>query len=330
MDYILPLKTAPGADVSELGRYLHRISTVVRVIVVDGSCPEQFECDRRHFAGVTHVRPNPDYRFANGKVRGVRTGLDLCRSDRVVIADDDVRYAPGQLAYIEALLDDVDLVRPQNYFCPAPWHAQWDTARTLLNRALARGDFPGTLALRLTDRLRQHGYDGDVLFENLELIRTVRAAGGRERLMLDLYVRRLPPSTKHFVRQRVRQAYDSFAQPGRMTLELALLPVFVLLGRRPLRLGGLLGAAVGVAEVGRRRAAGRAVFAPGSVWFTPAWLAERSICSWLAVASRLLFGGARYSGGRIWRAAHSAAELRRAAFDWPQLGLARPVLAVGL
>ncbi|MDQ1722381.1 MAG: hypothetical protein QOI26_2115 [Pseudonocardiales bacterium] len=314
LNYILPIKSDHHRDIGELARYLNELSGSAQVIVVDGSPPEVFDAHRALLSSaVTHVRPAEDVRFRNGKVNGVITGFRLCRSDKVVIADDDVRYEPAQLHRLELALDTAELVRPQNYFWPLPWHARWDTARSLLNRAVIGADFPGTLALRLSPRLRVSGYDGDVLFENLELIRTVRAAGGRERLMLDLYVRRLPPSTKHFVRQRVRQAYDSFAQPGRMTLELALLPVFVLLGRRPLRLGGLLGAAVGVAEVGRRRAAGRAVFAPGSVWFTPAWLAERSICSWLAVASRLLFGGARYSGGRIWRAAHSAAELRRAA-----------------
>jgi hypothetical protein len=224
-----------------------------------------------------------------------------------------VRYEPAQLHRLELALDTAELVRPQNYFRPLPWHARWDTARSLLNRAVLGTDFPGTLAVRLSPQLRAAGYDGDVLFENLELIRTIRAAGGRERLMPDLYVRRLPPSAGHFVRQRVRQAYDSFAQPGRMALELALLPAFVLIGRRPVRLGVLLGAAVGLAEVGRRRGQGQAVFAAGSVWFTPAWLAERSICSWLALGNRVLFGGVRYSGGRIWRAAHSMAELRRTA-----------------
>jgi len=128
--------------------------------------------------------------------------------------------------------------------------------------------------------------------------------------MLDLYVRRLPPTARHFVRQRVRQAYDSFAQPGRMVLELALLPVFVLIGRRPAGLAGLVAGAIGLAELGRRRGGGRIVFEPASVWFTPAWLLERSVCSWLALGSRLLFGGVRYSGGRIGRAAHSTAELR--------------------
>ncbi|MEO6500977.1 MAG: glycosyltransferase family 2 protein [Jatrophihabitantaceae bacterium] len=312
LNYILPIKSDQSRDIGELAGYLNRLTESAQVIVVDGSAPEVFDAHRALLnSAITHVRPAEDMRFRNGKVNGVVTGFRLCGSDKVVIADDDVRYEPAQLHRVELALDTAELVRPQNYFRPLPWHARWDTARSLLNRAVIGTDFPGTLAVRLSPQLRASGYDGDVLFENLELIRTVRAAGGRERLMPDLYVRRLPPSTQHFVRQRIRQAYDSFAQPGRMIVELALLPAFVLLRRRPLRLGALLGAAVGLAEIGRRRGQGQAVFAPGSVWFTPAWLAERSICSWLALGTRVLFGGVRYSGGRICCAAHSISELRR-------------------
>lgn len=312
LDYILPIRTDEHSDIGELAGYLNELTGSARVIVVDDSPPEAFDAHRAVLnSAVIHVRPAEDVRFRNGKVNGVVTGFRHCGSDKVVIADDDVRYEPAQLHRLELALDTAELVRPQNYFRPLPWHARWDTARSLLNRAVAGADFPGTLALRLSPQLRAAGYDGNVLFENLELIRTVRAAGGRERLMLDLYMRRLPPSTAHFVRQRVRQAYDSFAQPGRMILELALLPLLVLLGRRrPARLTALMAAAMGVAEIGRRRAGGRTVFGPGSVWFTPAWLAERSVCSWIALANRLLFGGVRYSGGRIGCAAHSAAELR--------------------
>jgi hypothetical protein len=313
LNYLLPIRREDDGDIAELAGYLNGLSDWAQVIVVDGSPPKVFDAHRALLKpAVTHVRPAGDVRFRNGKVNGVVTGFRLCGSDKVVIADDDVRYEPAQLHRLELALDSAELVRPQNYFRPLPWHARWDTARSLLNRAVIGTDFPGTLAVRLTPRLRADGYDGDVLFENLELIRTIRAAGGRERLMPDLFVRRLPPSAGHFVRQRVRQAYDSFAQPGRMISELALLPAFVLLARRPRRLGGLLGAAMVVAEVGRRRSRGQVVFGPEAVWFTPAWLAERSVCSWLALANRVLFGGVRYSGGRICRAAHSVSELRRA------------------
>ena len=57
----------------------------------------------------------------------------------VVIADDDVRYDPRP-AHPRRRISCAthDLVRPQNYFSPLPWHAVWDTARTLINRAFGR------------------------------------------------------------------------------------------------------------------------------------------------------------------------------------------------
>jgi hypothetical protein len=110
----------------------------------------------------------------------------------------------------------------------------------LLNRvftgdpAFPVGDFPGTLAVRRDTFLRSGAYDGDALFENLELMRTIRAAGGTIVSPLDLYVARRPPDTAHFLSQRVRQAYDDFAIPARFVTFLALPP---LAGRGGARLG---------------------------------------------------------------------------------------------
>ncbi|WP_410586312.1 glycosyltransferase [Amycolatopsis sp. lyj-23] len=158
-----------------------------------------------------HVPPDPDLRCVNGKVAGVITGLRLVRAERVIIADDDVRYDGETLAAVAGALDGADLVVPQNYFRPTPCHCRWDTARSLLNRAFAH-DYPGTLAVRRTAFHRFGCYDGEVLFENLELIRTVRARGGTVRYLRSPLVRRLPPDVRTFLSQRVRQAYDSFAQ----------------------------------------------------------------------------------------------------------------------
>lgn len=310
MEYVLPIRTTPDAGVGEVADYARRLSCIVNVIVVDGSDPRTAAAHAERFTGVTHVPVRPDLRFLNGKVNGVVTGLALCGSDKVVIADDDVRYTPEQLERIGALLDGADVVRPQNYFRPAPWHACWDTARSLLNRAFGGGDYPGTLALRLTDRLRREGYDGDVLFENLELIRTVRAAGGRALLAPDLYVLRRPPTVRHFLRQRVRQAYDSQAQPLRLVGELMLLPGAVLAARRPRWIAGGCLLAVGVAELGRRRCGGAAYFPRSAPLYAPLWLGERAVCSWAALGARLVLGGTSYSGRRIRCAAHSVRTLR--------------------
>ncbi len=243
-------------------------------MVVDGSAPPWFDRHRRAWGHlVTHLPPDPDLRCANGKVAGVRTGLRHVRARRVVIADDDVRYDERALTAVLGALGEADLVVPQNYFRPAPWHCRWDTARSLLNRALGH-DYPGTLAVRRATFHRLGGYDGDVLFENLELIRTVRARGGTVRYLRSPLVRRLPPDTRTFLSQRVRQAYDSLAQPWRLAAELAIVPASVVALRRG-ALGRCLAAAVLVAEAGRRRAGGAAVFPADSALWTPLWLAER-------------------------------------------------------
>lgn len=238
--------------------------------------------------------------------------MRLAETERVVIADDDVRYHAGALAAMHDLLGQADVVRPQNYFDPLPWHARWDTARSLLNRSLG-ADYPGTLGVRRSMFLRMGGYDGDTMFENLELIRTVLAHGGRERRAGGLFVRRLPPSTGRFWSQRVRQAYDDLAQPARLVFFLALLPALAVTRRRRRAVLAGAGVAVALAEAGRRRDGGRAYFPATASLLAPVWVAERAVCAWWALAVRLLLGGIRYRGRVVPTAAHSMRVLRRRA-----------------
>jgi hypothetical protein len=246
-----------------------------------------------------------------GKVSGVTTGVRRARLEAVVIADDDVRYERAALQRLTEHLREHDLVRPQNYFDPLPWHARWDTARTLLNRALG-ADYPGTLAIRRSRFLEMGGYDGDVIFENLELIRSVRASGGTIISPLELFVRRLPPTASHFWGQRTRQAYDDFALPLRMACWLAVVPLLLVAILRGHAMRGWLCAVALtlLAERGRRREGGRAVFPPSSSLLAPLWVLERGICAWLAVAQRVRFGGVRYGTEVIPTAAHSVSAIR--------------------
>ncbi|MFC4019859.1 glycosyltransferase [Micromonospora sp. GCM10011542] len=311
--YVLPLRWSDDADLAELTGYLRWLRGLAEVTVVDGSPPELFARHAAAWRGlVRHLPPDPALHGVNGKVTGVRTGLRAARHEHVVIADDDVRYDEAALREVHRLLSRADLVRPQNYFDPLPWHAWWDTGRTLLNRALG-ADYPGTLAVRRSTFLAMGGYDPDVLFENLELIRTVRAYGGTEATPAGLYVRRLPPDAAHFRGQRVRQAYDDLAQPARLLTSLAVVPALAaaLASRRHGLLLGAVATTIGLAELGRRRAGGTAVFPPSTALAAPLWLLERGVCGWLALGRRVLFGGVRYAGGRVRRAAHSERTLRR-------------------
>ncbi len=98
----------------------------------------------------------------SGRLAGVVTGVVAARHELVVVADDDVRYGREEMRDMAFRLGDAHLVRPQNVFRPLPWHAR--------SACIASG-----------------GYDGDALFENLQLIRTLLVA---EALLLHRPVRR--------------------------------------------------------------------------------------------------------------------------------------------
>jgi hypothetical protein len=322
LSYIMPIRATTAEVGGELEEYVRWLARRVELIVVDGSPPEVF---RAHAAAwgdfLRHEAPMPELRTPMGKVGGVLTGVRLASRERLVIADDDVRYDARALHRVGRALDTADVVRPQNFFSPLPWHARWDTARTLLNR-LQGGDWPGTLGVRRSALLKTGGYDGSAMFENLELVRTVVSAGGREAVLLDVFVLRRPSTARHFWSQRVRQAYDEWARPGRLVSQLAVAPIALLLGATlgwpALALVGLV--LVVLAEIGRRRADGVRVFPAVTTLFAPLWVAERAVCSWLAVAARLTLGGVPYRGTvlrhaatpmRVLRARHAPDSVQR-------------------
>jgi hypothetical protein len=312
--YVLPLRSARPLTDPEFSAYLRWLAERVEVLVIDGSKPTVFAAHAAQWGSFArHLPVDADLVTPMGKVGGVLTGIRHACHERVIVADDDVRYDGDALSAVVDALNDAEVVRPQNYFDPLPWHARWDTGRTLLNRAYG-GDWPGTLGVRRSALLATGGYDGRALFENLELVRTVVAAGGRERLAQDILVRRIPSTTQHFMGQRVRQAYDEFARPARLVLQLAVLPAVLALAARKRwkTLAGTVLATVLLAEVGRRRDGGTQVFPASGALLAPFWLiVERGVCSWLAVAMRLRWGGVRYRDSVLPLAATPMRELRR-------------------
>ena len=311
--YVLPLAAEEPATEDEFAAYLAWIAARAELLVVDGSPPDVFAAHDRHWGGcATHVRPAGTTLV--GKVANVMTGVRLASHERIVLADDDVRFGP-EIAELVARLDRAEVVRPQNFFDPLPWHAVWDTGRSLLNRVTG-GDWPGTLAVRKSALLGAGGYSGEVMFENYELVKTIEAFGGRHLRADDLFVRRLPPSTRHFLHQRVRQAYDELARPGRLVPFLAIAPTAAVLAglRRWMTLARItVGSAaliVAMAEIGRRRKGGRTRFPARCSFAAPLWVAERSLTVWAALLARCR-GGVLYRGHRVRAAALRPAERHR-------------------
>ena len=306
LTYVLPLKSPTPAD-RDLSSYLAWLSSLLDVIVVDGSEPAVFAANDACWGeGVRHVPVGST--ALNGKVAGVCDGVAAAETRGVIVADDDVRYDREALDAVADLLERSDVVVPQNYFSPDCWHTRWDTARSLVNRAW-QSDFAGTIAFRRAAFLATRGYCGAVLFENLELIRTLGGTRVRRPPRPQHLRGPPPPSLRHFYGQRVRQAYDSFAQPGRLAAELALLPLVVAgTARTRMAMPVAAGVAIMMAERGRRRDGGRTVYPWSRALYAPLWVAERAVCSWLAVGC-FLRGGVRYSGGRLRTAAHGQSQV---------------------
>lgn len=305
VEVVIPLRWHAGRRsaeaVEEMRGYLRGLAALADVTVVDGSAPPEREAHQTAWGRWARIVPPGAREGANGKVVGALSGIDAARHELVVLADDDVRYDEASLRAVVAALGTSDVVRPQNVFTRWPWHARWDTARSLLARSVG-ADWPGTFGLRASAVRLMGGWDPDVLFENLEMVRTAEAAGCRVRNAPQIVIGRQPPSTRHFWSQRVRQAYDDLAQPARLAVELAILPGAVLAAwHRPRALLVAGAGLVAAAEVGRRRF--RALDLPVDVpLWAPLWAAERGICVWLALASRL-GGGMPYHGRRLRTAA---------------------------
>jgi hypothetical protein len=107
--YVLPIRS-DSVVADELLQYLDTLARHCEVIVVDGSAANVFDDFAARCYGIAkHVAVDPKLRhLINGKVAGVLTAVRLASHDRLVIADDDVRYDEAALTAIAEQLDDAD------------------------------------------------------------------------------------------------------------------------------------------------------------------------------------------------------------------------------
>ena len=323
--YLLTIRRAAfnGEEALELRDYFEMLGRAgCEVLVVDGSPEEVFDLH----AGVwreacRHEPVDPQYEFLNGKVNGIHNGVAIASHEAIILADDDLVYAPADARRMADLLSEYDLVRPQNYFSPLPFWARMETARKLINRAwIPEGDYSGSLGVRREAMRRVGHYDGDVLFDNEEMVRHFRLKGARIKYARDFFLEMRPASFRKWLEQRPRQAYEDFILIPK-TFFFAALPVaFILTGLNAgwrmaaiyaliVAVGSILLAARGLSDGAWR------YFPPSSVFFAPLWIVERCFSTYWAFYWYLTRGGYPFGDrlvskgtGDAWRAAPPARE----------------------
>jgi hypothetical protein len=323
--YVLPSRRSSfnPDDAASLRRYLEILKQAgCEVIVADGSAPEVFDRYASVFGAVCrHVPVDRRFGYLNDKINGIYTGIALASFDRIILADDDIRYTAENIRAIMRLLDHNDLVRPQNFLHPLPWWAKMESARMLINRALlTAADYPGTCAFRRGRMLAAGRYDGDVLFDNEEIIRHLAQDGCTLAYANDLFVRKCPPTFWKWIEQRPRQAYEDFGMRLKTALFFALLPLSFLIGVRfgvawlavffiTLSLLATL-----IAARGRARGRAREFFPAYCCFFAGLWMFERTLSTYWALYWYLTRGGYPFGGrllsrgtGRAWRSGGRAA-----------------------
>src|SRR5205814_9661936 len=118
--YLMPIRrrTFDPVEAEALLAYFESIRTAVfEIVVVDGSPPDVFARHHDVWSPVCRHEPvNRQFRFLNDKVNGIQTGVRAAGTDQIVLADDDIRYTANDIEQIVRMLDNFEVVRPQNYF----------------------------------------------------------------------------------------------------------------------------------------------------------------------------------------------------------------------
>lgn len=298
---IIPIRRVQfqNAETKKFAAYFKSLQIAgCEVLVVDGSPPNVFEEHSKLWSFVRHVKPDPKFKYLNGKVNGVHTGVELATSEYLIVADDDIRYTYSNLERMRSLLKEFEVVRPQNFISPAPLWARLENARILINRGVLRtGDYPGTCGFRRSTMLRVGPYDGDVLFDNEEMIRHFIVQGASVNYAIDFFVLKRPPSLKKWIEQRPRQAYEDFGMLLKTVGFMLVLPSLVTL----LSVGAwhtailaailLSIAAMSLSIKGLLRTGASRVFNITTPLYAPLWVFERSVSVYWALYWRVRYGG---------------------------------------
>jgi hypothetical protein len=300
--YLLPIRRTKfsPAEAADFASYFRTLDEAgCEVLVMDGSPAPVFAQNHNAWSALCrHEEVDHSFGYLNDKVNGIHTGVGLATSEKIVLGDDDIRYAPSQIGRVCELLDDFEVVRPQNFLSPLPWWARMEAARMLINRATLRiADYPGTCGFRRETMVRVGPYDGDVLFDNEEMIRHFAHEGAAISYATNLFVQKRPPHFRKWIEQRPRQAYEDFGLRLKTALFLSLPLLAAVIGLAFSFKTVLLFAltvfviSVALAFTGRCRGVASRYFPASVCFFAPLWIVERAASTWWALYWYFTQGG---------------------------------------
>ena len=271
--YVVVIDGDCGGDLREFAAYLSDLGVAkYEVIILDGSSEHTFARHRRVLCWVgRHIAARPGHRNLAGLIDPMRAGVELASCDKVIVAQPAVRYTPGAIEDLCAMLDAHESVEPQDYLEPLPWWGGIEMGRILVQRAIEPSSHGPTFAFR------RNAVCG------LRDLERVSATG--------VFVRRLPPSMRQWLNDRPRHAGEDFNFPMKTAVFLGLIPLAMLLAAfGGIRLAGGYASAVAFASVAlaiRGRAGAASFFPLRACLYAPLWVLERSVSVYWALFRRL-------------------------------------------
>lgn len=290
---VLEHDSEPVDDLFDLSQYLSQLAVSdCEVIVVDGSPSPVFEANRRTLRWVSrHVAARPRHRNFSGSIDAVRAASDFASCEKVIVADEHVRYDEQAIASLCDLLELHEVVEPQDYFDPLPWWIGIEAGRMLVHRGVEPlPDHGATFGFRRSSIRGLRSNEGAWSIGD-DPVRRLSTQGAEIFSACDVFVRRTPPAMSEWMSGLPRQAGDDFAMPVKTAFFFSLLPMALLLATfGGLRLaGGYAGAvAFGAVALALRGRAGATAFFPlRACLFAPLWVIERSISVYWALFRKL-------------------------------------------
>jgi hypothetical protein len=284
---------ASSLDLSQLATYLSELSvSEIEVVIVDGTVEPDLDRHQNVLRWVgRHVAARPQHRSFTGVIDPIRAAIDLASCDKVIVADARVRYSEEALEDVCALLDFHQVIQPQDYLDPLPWWGGIDAGRMLVHRGIGPlHDQRSTFAYRRSAVRALRSIDSGTAAE--DCVRRLEMQGAEIFPAVNVFVRRVPPMLKDWLRERPRQADVDFSVPLKAALFFALLPVAIMLAF--FGGGGLAGGYAGAVTVGcfalafRGRIGAAAFFPWRTCFYAPLWLVERSVSIYWAWFRRLI------------------------------------------